>query len=462
MRAPTRIGLLAAVACAIAAAPAEASVTLGDADTTSDCTSSNQVLLQKSTAGPPSYAYSSPTNGVVVSWNYEGHTAPAANIRLRIYHPTADPTVWFPRSESAQKTAGAGAGQVHANQMNTFPESPGIPIQNGDVLGLTGTGGSGMSCFGSTPSASDLMCIHGNPDPPVGANSAGWVCNALTNQKLGVSAVVEPDADGDNFGDESQDSCPTDPAVHTGACPVDVSVVKTASASPKVGQNLIYGLSVKNNSTINPATGATVIDTLPSGVTFVSATTSQGTCSGTATVICGLGTLGPGQTATVAIVVRPTSVGSRTNTAGVTTTANDTDTTNNSSSVLVNVGPPLPVVTKLKLKPKSFTASAGTQVSYKLNTGAKTTLSVQKPASGIKSGGKCVKPPKKPPAGAKKCTRYVSIGSVKRTDKAGARSFHFNAKAKGKTLKAGSYRLQAVARNKSGASKPVAAGFKIK
>jgi hypothetical protein len=115
------------------------------------------------------------------------------------------------------------------------------------------------------------------------------------------------------------------------------------------------------------------------------------------------------------------------------------------------------------LKPTSFAASsAGTLVSYTLNTSAKTTFSVQKPAPGIKSGKTCVKPPKKPPAGAKKCTRYVLVGKTfKRTDAKGSRSFHF-AKLNGKRLKPGSYRLQAVARNASGASKPVAKGFKVK
>jgi uncharacterized repeat protein (TIGR01451 family) len=473
VRAPTHIGLLAILASAIATAPAQASVTLGNADTTSDCTSSNQVLLQKSTAGPPSYSYSSQTNGVVVSWNYEGHTNPAS-VRLRIYHPTADPTVWFPRSESALKSAGAGTGQVHANEINTFPESPGIPIQNGDVLGLTGTGGSGMSCFGSTSSASDLICIHANPDPPVGSNSSGWICNALTNQKLGVSAVVEPDADGDNFGDETQDGCTTDPAVHTGACPVDLSIVKTASSNPKVGSNMVYGLSVKNNNTTNPATGVSVVDPLPAGVTFVSAAASQGTCSGTTTVICALGTLAPGQTAGIAITVNPSSAGAINNTASVTTTASDTDTSNNSSSLLVNVAPPVPVVSKFKLAPKSFTAATnggtvtaaagkpGAVVSYNLNTAATTTLSVLKPVPGIKSGKTCVKRPKHPPKGAKKCTRFVSIGSFKHTDVAGSNRFRFTGRLKGKTLKAGSYRLRAVARNVSGKSAPKQAGFKIK
>jgi uncharacterized repeat protein (TIGR01451 family) len=455
------ISIGAILAASAVAGPAHASVTIGSTQGATDGCGSSIVNVQD---GSPDYVAQS--DGVVVSWSYLAGTQ-TPGVRLRIYRrDTTDATgkSWIARSESTLKPPGAGAGQVGASKLNTFAESPGIPIKSGDHLGLTTDLSGGASSWGciSTASTADLIRQKNPPDAPIGT-SASFPGAALNNLKIGVSAVVEPDADGDNFGDESQDSCPTDAAVHSGPCPVDVSIVKSASPNPRVGGSLSYGLSVKNNSTTNPATGVTVVDPLPSGVTFVSASTNQGTCSGTTTVICALGTLTPGQTAGIAIVVRPSSPGALNNTASVTTTASDTDTTNNSSSLLVSVAPPLPVITKFKLKPTSFKASsAGTLVSYTLNTAAKTTFSVQKPAPGIKSGKNCVKPPKKPPAGAKKCTRYVLVGKTfKRTDAKGPRSFHFS-KLNGKTLKAGSYRLQAVARNASGAGRAVAKGFKVK
>ena len=36
--------------------------------------------------------------------------------------------------------------------------------------------------------------------------------------QLNVSAILEPDADGDGFGDETQDQCPTDASTQ-GPCP---------------------------------------------------------------------------------------------------------------------------------------------------------------------------------------------------------------------------------------------------
>jgi uncharacterized repeat protein (TIGR01451 family) len=462
------LAIAASLICAVAASPAHGSVTIGQTQGATDGCGSSQVNVQDGSPG-----YVAPSDGVVVSWSYLAGTQTPA-IRLRMYQPTANPKDWIARSESTLKPPGTGAGQVGANKLNTFAESPGLPVKAGDHLGLTtdlSGGATSWACI-STTSAADLIRVKNPPDAPVGM-SATFPGAALNDLKIGASAVIEPDADGDNFGDETQDSCPNDPAVHAGPCPVDVAIVKTASPNPKVGSNLVYGLSVKNNNTTNPATDVTIVDPLPSGVRFVSATTAQGSCSGTATVTCALGTLAPGQTATAAIVVRPTSAGPLSNAASATTSAGDTDTTNNSSSVLVSVAPATPAITQFKLKPKSFAAATkggsvaaaattGTVVSYSLNTAATTKFSVLKPTPGIKSGKRCVKRPKHPPKGAKKCTRYVSIGSFKRAAVAGSNRFRFTGRLKGKTLKRGSYRLQAVATNVSGASQPAQAGFKVK
>src|SRR6266851_2331272 len=87
---------------------------------------------------------------------------------------------------------------------------------------------------------------------------------------------------------------------------VDLQLIGTASPAPVVlGGNLTYLLVVNNKAGPSPATGVTLTDTLPAGVTFVSATPTQGACTGTATVVCSLGTVPVGGTATVNIVVLP-------------------------------------------------------------------------------------------------------------------------------------------------------------
>lgn len=102
----------------------------------------------------------------------------------------------------------------------------------------------------------------------------------------------------------------------------DVVVTMTDSPDPvSFGSNLTYTITLKNIGEV-AATGVTLTDTLPAGTTLVSANSTAGTCSGTTTITCGLGTLTGGTTITVTIVVTPPA-GTITNTA--TATLNETD-----------------------------------------------------------------------------------------------------------------------------------------
>lgn len=113
----------------------------------------------------------------------------------------------------------------------------------------------------------------------------------------------------------------------------DLSITKTGPPGRvPTGRNMTYTLTVTNNGP-DDAADVTVVDTLPASVTFVSATPSQGGCSGTSTVTCLLGALANGNSATIAIVVRPTQAGVITNVASITPTPTDPNTANNTDSV---------------------------------------------------------------------------------------------------------------------------------
>jgi uncharacterized repeat protein (TIGR01451 family) len=100
----------------------------------------------------------------------------------------------------------------------------------------------------------------------------------------------------------------------------DLAISATASPSPVyLSSTLTYTLLVQNLGLANVANNATVTDTLPGAVTYVSAVASQGSCSQAAgTVTCPLGALASGATASVTITVTaPSTAQSISNTASV-------------------------------------------------------------------------------------------------------------------------------------------------
>lgn len=111
-----------------------------------------------------------------------------------------------------------------------------------------------------------------------------------------------------------------------GKCVIaDLALTKTGPATVVVPNNITYTLGISNAGPVI-ATGVTLTDTLPAGVTYVSATPSQGSCGEAAGVVtCDIGSLAVGGSATVSVVVTPTAPGVLTNVADV--TANEADLT---------------------------------------------------------------------------------------------------------------------------------------
>ena len=99
---------------------------------------------------------------------------------------------------------------------------------------------------------------------------------------------------------------------------------------------LLYVLSISNGGP-EAATGVTVTDTLPASVTLVSATSSQGSCTGTAVVTCNLDTILNGGTASVEILVTANATGLITNNASVTSNEVDPVPADNSASTDTDV-----------------------------------------------------------------------------------------------------------------------------
>jgi len=121
----------------------------------------------------------------------------------------------------------------------------------------------------------------------------------------------------------------------------DLTLTKADSRDPVTeGDTFAYGLRVTNAGP-DPATGVTLVDTLPPEVSFSSAVPGQGTCGHDAGVVtCDLGTITPGNRVQVRINVVAETAGTATNTASA--TANETDPTSPneaSAETTINAAP---------------------------------------------------------------------------------------------------------------------------
>ena len=110
----------------------------------------------------------------------------------------------------------------------------------------------------------------------------------------------------------------------------DLSLAKLDTPDPVAARGMLtYTLTAANDGA-SPAPAAGIRDTLPAGVTFVSA--ADGCTHAAGVVDCELGTLSPGESADVTIVVTPRRPGTITNTAVVGSAVSDPDASDNTAT----------------------------------------------------------------------------------------------------------------------------------
>jgi uncharacterized repeat protein (TIGR01451 family) len=172
------------------------------------------------------------------------------------------------------------------------------------------------------------------------------------------------------------------------AADADVAITVSAPATGTVGSPTVYTMTVTDNGP-GPATGVVVNDALPANTTYFSSSSSRGSCSGTTTVTCALGTIDSSNTgtttsATITLVLVPSKAGRLTNTATVTAATADPISTNNSgsASTAVSGGPTVTVhtapvvltgvasqVTKSGAKLSAIINPAGEPTTYRIQLG---------------------------------------------------------------------------------------------
>ena len=221
------------------------------------------------------------------------------------------------------------------------------------------------------------------------ATGAGWVCSNVGNVSVtctlptlaaGATAglvtviVTAPPQPGSVTNTATVTSPTTDPdptdntsSSTTGVtASADLAITKTGPANVLSGSTVTYTLSVTNNGPSDAAT-LTVTDTLPAGITFVSANGTGWACSnvGNVSVTCTRAALAAGVAAPpiTVVVTAPAANGTITNVADVTAATPDPDPTNNTSSLDTAVGPAADVSLT---KTGPATAAPGSTVTYQL------------------------------------------------------------------------------------------------
>jgi hypothetical protein len=314
MRRTLIAGMLAA---GTLAAPAGAATTVGSTvagDSSSSCTVGTIVW----NTGPAQVV---PAGGGVITALSSRSGLDGKHISLKVVRPVGGSATVVGTTALLSYSGGA-AGQTGLH----------IPVQAGDAVAIW-VGDDGTQCAansGSDPLAGSTSV----PTDPQPGTSFAYV--STTGATVAVSGTVEPDADGDGFGDETQDSCPTDPAIHDGSCVVDLGV--TASAVPTtigVGDVSVVTATVSDAST-GTGQGVTLLATPTPGLNILTTSLGSG-CTFAAALSCPLGALAGGSSQAIIVVVKGVATGAQTVALGLTASGADPNPANNTATQAVTV-----------------------------------------------------------------------------------------------------------------------------
>ncbi|HEV7487847.1 MAG TPA: DUF11 domain-containing protein [Thermoanaerobaculia bacterium] len=267
--------------------------------------------------------------------NTPGNNSSTANTNVI---NTADLSI----TKTATATAAQGTNVTYNISLTNNGPNPATSVSLADALPANTT-------FVSTaqPTGPAFSCTN----PTVGTNGTVICTNASLASGATATFTIIATVSGsaplgtlNNTANATTTSTdPTTPNTSTAGTVItagnaDVSVVKTPAPGPYgTGSTLTYTILVTNAGP-TAAANVTVTDAIPAGTTFVSAIPTQGSCSGTTTVTCSLGSIANAGSASIALAVTlPSAPGPVANTAVVSTTSPDGNAANNSSTSNITV-----------------------------------------------------------------------------------------------------------------------------
>jgi hypothetical protein len=230
---PRTLLLFLAVISSVGAifAPAAGATVVGNGCTANNSAGASTVTQISQTSS--SLPVSTPA-GVITSWGvsvikYGGTDTE----KLKVLRPAGAANTFATVAESAEKTIPDGSSSFDVR----------IPVQAGDHVGAF------------SPSLA-LVCSSSGPGDVIGKVAGDPPLNAPTlfeteekTNRAAVTATVEPDVDGDGFGDETQDKCPQS-ALTQLPCPA-LTFDAIAQPAAKTFVNILVATSTESAITLS-------------------------------------------------------------------------------------------------------------------------------------------------------------------------------------------------------------------
>ena len=312
---------------------------------------SNSAVVSSVTADPDPLNNASTISGPI---------APAADLQLTKFADNANP-------------ASGGTFTYSLDLLNQGPtQADDVQVTDTLPAGVTFVSASpGCSVSGQALTCAQALLAAGanvvfQVTARVSESAAG---RDLTNLATASSSTPDPiDANNSDFTTITPGPAavpPVTPPLPPPLAPTaDLVVGKRALNAALVGRPLRYAISVQNRGP-STASGVTVGDTLPSGVDFISATSTRGSCSGTRTIVCAVGDLTSGATATVTLTVRPRTAGVVSNRATVRSSTPDPNAANNAATTTVRARYPRTRVSVSKRADRAAVPAGGV-IAYRI------------------------------------------------------------------------------------------------
>lgn len=244
------------------------------------------------------------------------------NVRLTPSAPATDVGVELIAAASSATQGSPYSYTIKVSNVGALPAS-GVTLT--DVLPASVTLVSAVPSQGNCSASLPLFCSLGDLASDAVATVELTVIPTAAGSMSNSASIETNEVDANTLNNTATHQV----TVNAVVIPADLSVTISGSTTAKPRTNITYTMTVKNNGPAEAKT-VTLTNTLAANLSFVSSTTTQGSCGG---ATCSLGTLASGATATVKVTVRPLLRGTYTSKSSLTFGGTDNNPANNTATI---------------------------------------------------------------------------------------------------------------------------------